>query len=954
MQLCVLEHRENGRVMRSKVDRSLRQTGLAGLALPWLGNEATPVSAITLVLAALLMLTAVLAFVLVWLLQSQVRKTRRLHDQLLAQQSLQQETLDALPFPISLHGLDGLPVAGNQLSHGTPGSTEAAALALQDASFATHKNALLQGDTRRLEISYFAERNELRSAHLWVRAVFDSQRRARGYAASVLDITEFREAEREAKQTEKHLDEVAQRIPVVVLALRLDTDGLRHLTFATGNTKTLFNIALSELRDTGGHLQVDTLRDRIHPDDLPAFEQLMAPAARDAAMRTLDFRAFGEQGPRWIHATLAPRRDADGGSRLIGYFIDTTEQNLRNEALRIARDVAERASKAKADFLATMSHEIRTPMNGVIGMLELLGHTPINQEQRELLRAIDDSAATLLQILNDILDFSKLEAGDLRLDIAPFDPRLWLDDAAGLMAASARKKGIDLRLSVDASVAGQLRGDNLRLRQILLNLLNNAIKFTDRGSVTARLVVLGDSGSHQHVCLTLADTGIGIEKDKQALLFKPFAQAETSTSRRYGGTGLGLAICSHLVQLMDGTIELSSEVGMGTTIKIELRLPLAERSTDAPNALRGRHAVVRLAPTATAGALADYLRAAGMTVEHVDPSQPLREGMAASLLFIDRHDAASENQISAHVVAVTDEPLAPASVQWIGERVLLSTNPLRWQSVLRASMGALELEDPTQWHDAMPEAAEALLTVMPASLPQAQAGLPAPRGHVLVAEDHPVSQQLIARQLALLGFNCDIVDNGRDAYEALSGERYALLLTDCNMPQMSGYELAQAWRQHEEAQGIGDRLPILAMTANALSSETARARDAGMDDVLSKPLQLAALSQKLDQWLPETTARLPNDPDTEAAAELQRLFTEVSQNDLQHLRGHIAREDLPATTQVLHRLLGVLPLFADDDLLKDGQRLFEALHTEDAPCALPELDAFAERVNGLIATLRRR
>lgn len=950
MHLHDLLHRETRRVMRDGTARSLRRAGLAGLALPWSGNEAAPVSALTLVLAAVLMFTAVLAFVLVWLLQSQVRKTKHLQDQLLAQQSLHQETLDAIPLPISLHGLDGQPVAGNQRSHELPGSTEAAVQALQDASFATRKDALLQGQTHRQEISYVTDKSAARSAYLWVRAVFDSQRRARGYATSVLDISEFREAEREAKQTEKHLDEVARRIPVVVLALCLDTDGARRLSFATGSTKSLFNIALADLRDAGGHLQVDALRDRIHPDDLPAFEQLLAPATRDVVVRTLDFRAFGEQGPRWIHATLAPLRDTDGGSRLLGYFIDTTEQNLRNEALRIARDVAERASKAKADFLATMSHEIRTPMNGVIGMLELLGHTPLNQEQRELLRAVDDSAGTLLQILNDILDFSKLEAGDLRLDIAPFDPRLLLDDAASLMAATARKKGIDLRLAVDADVAGQWRGDSLRLRQILLNLLNNAIKFTDRGSVTARLLVLGDSGTHQHVCLTVTDTGIGIEKDKQALLFKPFAQAEAWTSRRYGGTGLGLAICSHLVQLMDGTIELTSEVGTGTTIRIELRLPLAERATNAPGALRGRHAVVRLAPTAMASALAEYLHAAGMTVEHVDPAQPLREGMAASLLFVDRDDAASESQISAHVVAVTDEPLAPAGVQWNGHHVLLSTNPLKWQSVLRASMGALELDDPAQWQDAAPGTSEALPMAMPASLPQAQAGLPASRGHILVAEDHPVSQQLISRQLALLGFNCDVVDNGRDAYEALSGEHYALLLTDCNMPLMSGYELARAWRQHEDAQGTGQRLPILAMTANALSSETARARDAGMDDVLSKPLQLSALSRKLDQWLPPDgratdMARMPD--------ELQRLFTEVGGNDLRHLREHVTRKDLPATAQVLHRVLGVLPLFAGADLLEEGQRLFEALHTEDAPLALPQLAAFAGRLDNLIAALRR-
>ncbi|WP_430387316.1 ATP-binding protein [Dyella sp. 20L07] len=927
---------------------------LSSLALPWIGTEAVSLPPVTLIVAAMLMVIAVLALALVWLLQAQIRKNKALQAQLNAQRLLHQETLDALPLPIVLHGLDGEPQAGNRRSQEVPGSVNAAVNAIQDDSFTEQKEAVLRGESSRQDIDYAANDGTTHAAHLWVGALRDDDGQPRGYASALLDITEFRDAEQDAKQTEQRLGDIAQRIPVVALVMRVDASDAMHLTFATGNTGALFHLEQARLRDRQGLLRIDALRERVHPDDLPAFAQLLSPRSQGAPVRTLDFRTFGQDGLRWIHATLATLRADDGSLRMMGYFIDTTEQNLRNDALRIARDVAERASKAKADFLATMSHEIRTPMNGVIGMLELLGRTSIDSEQRELLHAVEDSAGSLLQILNDILDFSKLEAGDLRLDIGSFDPRLWLDHAASTLAATARKKGVDLRVSVDAGVAGQLRGDGLRLRQILLNLLSNAIKFTDRGSVTARLVVLGDSGTHQQLSLSVTDTGIGIAQDKQATLFKPFAQAETWTSRRYGGTGLGLAICSQLVELMDGSIQLTSEVDVGTNITVELRLPIVERTTESPAELRGRHAVVRLASTVVASMLEEHLRAAGMTVERVAPTDTLREGMAASLLFVDIHDRESESGISAHVVNVTDDPLPLPGA--IDGPVLLSAQPLKWRSVLRACMRALELEldEPDRWHDAFVDTRPPATPTTAPLAPPAIDDLPVLRGHILVAEDHPVSQRLIARQLALLGLNCDIVDNGRDAYEALTGDSYALLLTDCNMPQMSGYELAQAWRLHEQAIGARQRLPILAMTANALSSETARAKDAGMDDVLSKPLQLAALSQKLHAWLPGAErSAISTNGHAATQPELQRLFTEVSEADLRQLSQHTAQRDATAAAQVLHRLLGVLPLFADETLLDKGQRLFEALHETDGESAWPELGTFAQQVAQLLATLDR-
>ena len=230
-----------------------------------------------------------------------------------------------------------------------------------------------------------------------------------------------------------------------------------------------------------------------------------------------------------------------------------------------------------------------------------------------------------------------------------------------------------------------------------------------------------------------------------------------------------------------------------------------------------------------------------------------------------------------------------------------------------------------------------------------------------MAEDHPVSQQLIRRQLTLLGLSCDVVDNGCDAYEALSGGGYSLLLTDCNMPRMSGYELARAWRAHEDISGAVDRLPILAMTANALSAETARAREAGMSDVLSKPLQLLALSQKLRQWLPGQIPAASIDRstgtglagDTAAQAQLRQLFTTISQGELQDLRACAARSDAPAAAQALHRLLGALPLFDEGELLEQGRQLFDALQADGGEMALAELAGFAQRMEQLLMKLER-
>jgi CheY-like chemotaxis protein len=599
-------------------------------------------------------------------------------------------------------------------------------------------------------------------------------------------------------------------------------------------------------------------------------------------------------------------------------------------------------------------------MNGVIGMLELLGRTELKSEQRELLQAVEDSAGVLLQILNDVLDFSKIEAGDLRLDEAPFDPRALLDNVVGMMSAHMHRKGLHVTVAADAALAGELVGDSTRIRQILLNLLGNAGKFTEQGCVSVSLRVLGDDGERQRLQLAVRDTGIGIAEDKQAHLFTPFSQAESWTTRRYGGTGLGLAICRHLAQLMGGSISLTSRLGEGTTVAVELRLPISRRPIcGVPPGLAGRHAIVRLDAPDTAAALTAYLDALGITTEQVPPGQPLREGMSASLLFVEEDDRDSAQAVAAAVVAASVQPGLSIGQDAGQERLLLGVNPLKWQALVRACAQALTLEQ---------DDGAAAAATGGAPLPAAVARMG--RRRILVAEDHPVSQQLVRRQFELLGWPCDVVADGLEALAALRDGDYAILITDCSMPRMDGYELATAWRRHEDEDGRRSRLPIIAMTAHAVGSEIARCREAGMDDYLSKPVQLRQLEEKIELWMPRGPqppaadepaddggalgAALGEDEAKAIGQDMLRMLVDTSEADLDQLGRAIGAGDAAQAGQLLHRVLGAVQLFSDDPLLAEGRGLLEGLHAGGGDSLLPRLPGYLARLRGLLARLARR
>ncbi len=649
------------------------------------------------------------------------------------------------------------------------------------------------------------------------------------------------------RQLEQRLAEVTDNLPATVYQARRDTDGQFSLPYIAGDMEALFGISVADaMADEGRVMECIDVHDR------ERVRQTLEQAVRDFAVLDMEFRTRPHGEVRWIRSRALPYAVDDGATLWSGYWVDVTEARAQADALVAAKAAAERATAAKSEFLATMSHEIRTPMSGVLGMVEVLAHTPLDGEQRRIIAVIEDSAQMLRHILDDILDYSRIEAGALPLELQPVALRRLLDNVQQLLSPQASSKGLALRLQVDPAVAPMHLGDGMRLRQIVFNLLSNAIKFTERGEVSIDLRLDADvhadvdADGAQSLCLRVADTGIGISAEQRDRLFKPFAQADVATTRQYGGTGLGLSICQRLVALMGGQLDLHSTPGEGTEVVV--RLPL---------------------PVVPAGEPGDAV-----------PSDP------------------------DHVAAL------PAALQAL---------------------------------------------------------------RVLVVEDHPTNQALMRWRLQQLGLAHDVAPQGQAALELMANAHFDLVITDCRMPVMDGYAMTRRLRERELATGA-PRVPVIALTASALAEDLQRCREAGMDDLLAKPVALATLRQVLLRWLPGHAGGaadgVPPAPTAIAAAApnraaiVQRFGSEhvasvmidsmrsTTEDDLQRSRAAREDSDSEVAVEVLHRIVGGLGTLGAMALADQARRVMEQIDAAGVDACHADIDAFEQAVRAYLASLQ--
>jgi two-component system capsular synthesis sensor histidine kinase RcsC len=617
--------------------------------------------------------------------------------------------------------------------------------------------------------------------------------------------------------------------------------------------------------------------------------------------------------------------------------LERTLRDARSDAER-ARAAAESASHAKSAFVATMSHEIRTPLNGVLGHLELLARAPMQPAQQERVERIRLSADALLGIISDVLDFSKIEAGQLDIDPVAFEPRPLIEQAALLFSAQAQRKGVKLYYALDPALDSVFVADLQRIRQVLNNLLGNAVKFTESGRIVVRAALVErPSAADPLLRLQVVDSGIGLAEDQLAQLFQPFQQADTSISRRYGGSGLGLALCQQLARLLGGSIAAESTLGVGSVFTLDVPVQRGQAPGRPAPALAGQHITLLSAAAEWRQEIGGLLQRAGaeVTVLEQPPLEPVAGENATLLLFGERRAWSAEDEAALvarhrHVVrAYANGPLSP---QQMADGVHVSC--FAGQALLRA-LGAL--------HGNLPTGAPA---------PSALAA--SARGRVLLVEDNPINRELIQQQLEALGFSVDTAEDGREGLLAWRQHEHLAVLTDINMPVMDGYALARALRERSAS------VPILAITATALASERERCRQAGITDLLLKPLNLDTLGRVLQHHLgamPDAAGvaelaaapadDLAPDPATALPEHLRRTFVTSSVDDLQRIARARADQDGPALLDRVHALKGVLMMLGQREL---GERfsVLEAQLRDGGTADAAMLDAAIEALQALV------
>jgi signal transduction histidine kinase/CheY-like chemotaxis protein len=692
-------------------------------------------------------------------------------------------------------------------------------------------NDMKQEEMRLLEVRRAVERQRHESTQVgFFAAMFIS------LAVLIPGYLGFIVQSRARHNAERKLRDMADSLPGAAYQARSDArGGSLRFEFVSSSLEELFDITRESMIQNADLFWACVLE-----EDRPAFVAAVERSAQTLEPIRHDFRIKrAADETRWIRSCASVRREPNGSFLWNGYWADISGQRLLEQALHDAKDAAEAGNRTKSIFLATMSHEIRTPMNGVLGMLELLSLTTLDAEQRTTLEVVRESGKSLQRIIDDILDFSKIEAGKLEVRPAVASIASTVKAVSNIFSGNASSKHVDLMCYIDPQISPALFVDPMRLRQILNNFVSNALKFTEKGRVEIKAELLGRADGEERVRFSVTDTGIGISQDDQARLFQPFVQAAGENTPRFGGTGLGLTICQRLAQMMGGSIEMVSEVGVRTTMTLELSLPIAN-AKELPE-------VDPVGPP-------DFLRATMMRRQAPDTASAEAEGTLA-----------------------------------------------------------------------------------------------------LLADDHPTNRSLIVRQINLLGYAAESAENGIVALEKWKSGRFGILITDCNMPEMNGYELTRRIREFEATNG-DKRIPIIACTANALGGEAEICFAAGMDDYLAKPVELNELSKKLDRWLPIARPAAPLDRtalasltggDVAAEREILMDFRRVNAEDAAMLKRAVAGSNILEITTASHRIKGASKMIGAMGLAAVCERLERASRAEDWLTVRASMGAFEHELERL-------